>query len=97
LIPAVFHRIFLWPLTEHHQHYKLVIGLITSNDETAYREEVRDLAEWFQENNLSLNVNKTKGLIKELQETPGGPLPYPHRRDHSGEGEKLQVPRRIRY
>ena len=34
--------------------------MITDNDETAYR-EVRDLAEWCQDNNLSLNVIKTKG------------------------------------
>ena len=38
-------------------------GLTTNNDETAYREEVRDLAVWCQNNNLSLNVNKTKELI----------------------------------
>ena len=36
-----------------------VVGLITDNDETAYREEVRDLAVWCQEYNLSLNVSKT--------------------------------------
>ena len=40
-----------------------VVGLITDNDETAYREEVRDLAVWCQDNNLSLNVCKTKELI----------------------------------
>ena len=40
-----------------------MVGLITDNDETAYREEVRDLAVWYQENNLSLNVSKTKELI----------------------------------
>ena len=28
-----------------------VVGLITDNDETAYREEVRDLAGWWQNNN----------------------------------------------
>jgi gmma-aminobutyric acid receptor subunit gamma/cGMP-dependent protein kinase 2 len=28
-------------------------------DETAYREEVKALAEWCQENSLSLNVSKT--------------------------------------
>ena len=39
------------------------VGLITDNDETAYREEVRDLAVWCQHNNLSLNVSKTKELI----------------------------------
>ena len=40
-----------------------VVGLITDNDETAYREEVRDLAVWCQDYNLSLNVSKTKVLI----------------------------------
>ena len=40
-----------------------VVGLITDNDETAYREEVRDLAVWCQDNNLSLNVIKTKEMI----------------------------------
>jgi hypothetical protein len=38
----------------------MVVGLIT--DETAYR-EVRDLEVWCQDNNLSLNVSKTKELI----------------------------------
>ena len=40
-----------------------VLGLITINDETAYREEVRALAEWGQDNNISFNVSKTKELI----------------------------------
>jgi hypothetical protein len=40
-----------------------VVGLITGNDDTAYREEVRDLAVWCQDNNLSLNVIKTKEMI----------------------------------
>ena len=40
-----------------------VVDLITDNDETAYREEVRDLAVWCQDNNLSLNVIKTKEMI----------------------------------
>ena len=31
--------------------------------ETAYREEVRDLTVWCKDNNLSLNVIKTKGMI----------------------------------
>jgi hypothetical protein len=29
-----------------------IVGLITNNDETTYREEVSALAEWCQENNL---------------------------------------------
>ena len=40
-----------------------MVGLITDNDETAYREEVRDLARWCKNNNLSLNVTKTKEMI----------------------------------
>ena len=40
-----------------------VVGLITDNDETAYKEEVRELAVWCQDNNLSLNVSKTKEMI----------------------------------
>jgi hypothetical protein len=39
-----------------------VVGLITNNDETDYWEEFRDLAVWCQDNNLSLNVNKTKEM-----------------------------------
>ena len=40
-----------------------MVGLITDNDETAYREEVRDLTMWCKDNNLSLNVIKTKEMI----------------------------------
>ena len=40
-----------------------VVGLIPNNDETAYREEVRDLAVWCPDNNLSLHVIKTKEMI----------------------------------
>ena len=39
-----------------------VLGRITDNDETAYREEVRDLAVWCQDN-LSLKMVKTKEMI----------------------------------
>ena len=37
-----------------------VVGLITDDDETAYREEVSDLAVRCQDNHLSLNISKTK-------------------------------------
>ena len=36
-----------------------VVGLITDNDETSYRGEVRDLVKWCQDN----NVIKTKEMI----------------------------------
>jgi hypothetical protein len=44
-----------------------VVGLITDNDETAYREEARELAVWCQDNNLFLNVSKTKDLIMDYR------------------------------
>jgi hypothetical protein len=64
-----------------------IVGLITNNDEKAYREEVRALGVWCQENNLSLNINKTDD--RGLQETAEGAPPYPHRRYSSGEGRKV--------
>ena len=50
-----------------------VVGLIPDNDETVYREEGRDLTVWFQDNNLSLNMIKTKEMI----------VDYRKRRPHS--------------
>src|SRR4029434_1191370 len=40
-----------------------ILGLITGNDESAYREEVVNLTTWCQDNNLSLNTSKTKEMI----------------------------------
>ena len=37
-----------------------VVGLITNNDEMAYREEMRALGVWCQQNNLTLNVSKQR-------------------------------------
>jgi hypothetical protein len=39
-----------------------VVGWITNKDETAYRDEVRALRVWCQENNFTLNINKTKEM-----------------------------------
>ncbi len=44
-----------------------VIGLITDNDETAYRAEVSTLTKWCQENHISLNVDKTKELVVDFR------------------------------
>ena len=61
-----------------------VVGLITDNDETAYREEVRDLTVWCKDNNLSLNQDK--GDDCGLQEKEDRARPHSHRRDCSGAG-----------
>ena len=44
-----------------------IVGLISNNNEEAYREEVSFLTHWCRENNLSLNVNKTKELIVDFR------------------------------
>ena len=55
----------------------VVVGLITDNNETAYREEVRDLAVRCQDNYLPLNV-RNKGDDGGLQETEGRTCPHCH-------------------
>ncbi len=40
-----------------------VVGLISNRDETNYRSEVSRLAGWCRDNNLSLNVEKTKEIV----------------------------------
>ena len=44
-----------------------IVGLITGNDESAYREEVATLTTWCQDNSLSLNINKTKEMIVDFR------------------------------
>jgi hypothetical protein len=46
---------------------KRAVGLINNKDEKAYREEVRALGVWCQENNLTLNVNKTKEMMVDFR------------------------------
>ena len=47
---------------------------------------------WCQENNLSLNVNKTKEMIVDFRKQQMEHPPYPHRRDSSGEDGKFKAP-----
>jgi hypothetical protein len=47
--------------------YSTVVGLITNDDETAYREWVTALGVWCQENDLSLNFNKTREMIMDFR------------------------------
>ncbi|KAK3535309.1 hypothetical protein QTP70_007661 [Hemibagrus guttatus] len=44
-----------------------VVGLISKNDESAYREEVQRLTAWCKAKNLSLNVEKTKDMVVDLR------------------------------
>jgi hypothetical protein len=56
-------------------HDTTVAGLITNNDEIAYGQEVRELVVWCQDNNLSLNVSKTKELIVDYRERRAEHIP----------------------
>ena len=40
-----------------------VVGLISRNDDTLYREEVKHLVGWCMDNNLVLNVDKTMEML----------------------------------
>lgn len=52
-----------------------VIGLITGEDELAYRDEIQKLEVWCCENNLSLNTSKTKELILDFRRRRTEPAP----------------------
>ena len=54
-----------------------IVGLISGSDESVHREEVDTLTSWCQDNNLSLNVSKTKEMIvdyRRRQEEEHAPL-----------------------
>uniref|UniRef100_A0A8C2GHX3 Reverse transcriptase domain-containing protein n=1 Tax=Cyprinus carpio TaxID=7962 RepID=A0A8C2GHX3_CYPCA len=44
-----------------------VVGLISNRDETNYRSEVSRMARWCKDNNLSLNVEKTKEIVVDFR------------------------------
>ena len=52
-----------------------LVGLITNGDETHYRTEVDILAKWCSDNNLLLNVSKTKEIVVNFQKGPRRLLP----------------------
>ncbi|KAK3508804.1 hypothetical protein QTP70_008631 [Hemibagrus guttatus] len=46
-----------------------VVGLISKNDESAYREKAQRLTDWCKANNLSLNVEKMKEMVVDFRRT----------------------------
>ena len=62
-----------------------VEGLIKGNSKSACREEVRHLAVWCQDNNLSLNVRKTKVMIVYYRKR-WAECPHSHERGCRGAG-----------
>ncbi len=65
-----------------------VLGLISNNDETHYREEVAQLAEWCGTNNLSHQCGEDKWGCDGLQEKLCWPPPTDHRQLDCGESQQ---------
>ncbi len=65
-----------------------LIGLIQDGDESAYRQEVKDLAVWCSLNNLELNSGDDRGL----QEKPPCSPPNYHHEKHCDCSGVIQVP-----
>ncbi len=66
-----------------------VIGLITDNDETAYREEVSTLTKWCQEEPPLTQHRQDQGAGGGLQETEQRTHTHHHRQDTCGADEQL--------
>ncbi|KAI3353804.1 hypothetical protein L3Q82_005031 [Scortum barcoo] len=57
-----------------------IVGLISHNDETHYREEIQHLTQWCSNNNLVLNTSKNQGGhsgLQEVQEDRARSSPHP--------------------
>ncbi len=65
-----------------------VIGRITGGDEAAYRREVASLVTWCEDNNLTLNTDKTKEMIVDMRKERRTHQPL-FIRDLEVEGEQL--------
>lgn len=72
--PAVL-NVHLW-LCGHFQQLSsftddtVVLGLISDNNEKVYLEEIKNLENWWQENNLHQNVSKTKEKKEQEEKIP---------------------------
>ncbi|XP_078001064.1 uncharacterized protein LOC144453614 [Glandiceps talaboti] len=51
------------------------VGGLIKNDETSYRNEVNSIITWCSENNLELNVKKTKEIIVDFRRNPSDIVP----------------------
>ncbi|KAI3363340.1 hypothetical protein L3Q82_011965, partial [Scortum barcoo] len=72
-----------------------VVGRIANNDESDYRQEVEHLEGWCRQNNLCINVKKTKEMIVDFRRGRHLPLSPVHRRDCGGSGLQLQAHQRL--
>eukprot|EP00061_Rhincodon_typus_P001348 g14536.t1 len=52
-----------------------MVGQVSNDDESKYRREIEDFVTWRNENNLSLNIGKTKELIIDFRKKGGEHAP----------------------
>jgi hypothetical protein len=68
-------------------YHTMVVGMITGSNETAFTEV------WCKDNNLLLNISKTKELIVDYKERRAEHTPHLHRWGYSGPVRELPYPR----
>ena len=56
-----------------HIYPKYFIGLISDDDESAYRDDVKHLVRWCASNDLVLNVSKTKEIVVDFRKSKSVP------------------------
>ncbi len=69
-----------------------LIGLIQDSDESAYKQEVKELAVWCSLNNLELNTLKTVEMIVDFRRNPPCSPPTNHHEQHCDCSGVIQVP-----
>ncbi len=67
-----------------------LIGLIQDDDESAYGQEVKELAVWCSLNNLELNMLKTVEMIVDFRRNPLA-LPNQHHEQHCDFSGVIQI------
>ncbi len=69
-----------------------LISLIQDGDESAYRQEVKELAVWCSHNNLELNMLKTLEMIVDFRRNPPALPPTHHHEQHCVCSGVIQIP-----
>ncbi len=68
-----------------------LIGLIQEGDESAYKQEVKELAVWCSLNNLELNTLKTMEMIVDFRRNPPCSPPTHHHEQHCDCSGVIQI------
>lgn len=83
MLSPILYSLYTWDCSPTHPANTIikfaddttVVGLISNQDETTYRDEVRRLTGWCGENSLSLNMKKTKELMLDFRRNKNKHLP----------------------